>query len=195
MKAWGYDYSSVTREPPVVRFQAAASNDCWQFDLSPSDLKHLEKPSWIDPGKNNRPLLMLYSIVDGRSGACYQEYHSVYGEDTEVALRFLFNAMSAKTVEDFGLRGIPKTLYTDNGPISRSRVFLRMMKCLVVEVKTHLPKGADGRRTTARSKGKVERPFRTVKEAHETLYHFHQPATETEADEWLHNYLVRYNNQ
>ena len=26
--------------------------------------------------------------------------------------------------------------------------------------------------------GKVERPFRTVKEAHETLYHFHKPDTE-----------------
>ena len=26
---------------------------------------------------------------------------------------------------------------------------------------------------TARSKGKVERPFRTVKEMHENLYHFH----------------------
>lgn len=195
LKAWGYDYSSVMREPPAVRFQAHASNDCWQFDLSPSDLKHLEKPSWVDPNRNNSPLLMLYSIVDDRSGACYQEYHSVYGEDTEAALRFLFNAMSAKTVEGFGLRGIPKVIYSDNGPISRSRVFVRVMKYLGVEVKTHLPKGADGRRTTARSKGKVERPFRTVKEAHETLYHFHQPQTEIQANEWLHNYLMRYNNQ
>jgi hypothetical protein len=35
-----------------------------------------------------------------------------------------------------------------------------------------MPAGKDGRRTTARSKGKVERPFRTVKEVHETLYHY-----------------------
>jgi hypothetical protein len=27
----------------------------------------------------------------------------------------------------------------------------------------------------ARAKGKVERPFQTVKETHETLYHFHRP--------------------
>ena len=38
---------------------------------------------------------------------------------------------------------------------------------------------------TARSKGKVERPFRTVKEAHETLYHFHTPQNEAEANLWL----------
>ena len=43
--------------------------------------------------------------------------------------------------------------------------------------------------------GKVERPFRTVKEAHETLYHFHTPQSEAEANLWLRNYLVRYNAQ
>jgi hypothetical protein len=46
---------------------------------------------------------------------------------------------------------------------------------------------------TTFSKGKVERPFRTVKEMHETLYHFHEPATEEEANAWLLNFLVRYN--
>jgi len=44
-------------------------------------------------------------------------------------------------------------------------------------------------------KGKVERPFRTVKEAHETLYHFHAPETETEANAWLVNYIDRYNER
>ena len=48
---------------------------------------------------------------------------------------------------------------------------------------------------TARAKGKVERPFRTVKEAHETLYHFHKPATEAQANDWLFRYLLRYNEQ
>ena len=83
----------------------------------------------------------------------------------------------------------------DNGPIARSRVFLNVMECLSIEVATHQPKGADERKTTARAKGKVERPFRTVKEVHETLYHFHQPATEAEANEWLHQYLLNYNEQ
>jgi len=57
-----------------------------------------------------------------------------------------------------------------------------------------LPAGGDGRRVTARSKGKVERPFRTVKEMHETLYHFHEPSTEEEANAWLMNFLLRYNS-
>jgi hypothetical protein len=69
------------------------------------------------------------------------------------------------------------------------------MAQLGVEVRTHMPRGSDGRRVTARSKGKVERPFRTVKEAHETLYHFHTPQDEAEANLWLRHYLARYNAQ
>jgi hypothetical protein len=60
---------------------------------------------------------------------------------------------------------------------------------------THMPSGSDGRRPTARSKGKVEPPFRSVKQAHETLYHFHQPENEAGANLWLHRYLATYNGQ
>ena len=139
---------------------------------------------------------MLYSVVDDRSGVAYQEYRCVYGEDVEGALRFLFNAMTAKP-DDGGLvaQGIPDALYCDNGPITKSRLFQRVLDCLGVRLMTHLPAGKDGRRVTARSKGKVERSFRTVKEAHETLYHFHKPENEAEANLWLHRYLATYNGQ
>lgn len=128
-----------------------------------------------------------------RSSVAYQEYHCVYGEDVEAGLRFLFNAMSAKKIEGFPFHGIPKMLYLDNGPITRSQVFQRVMGYLSIVVHAHLPAGKDGRRVTARAKGKVEHPFRTVKEMHETLYHFHEPKDEAEANAWLGNFLVRYN--
>jgi hypothetical protein len=194
LKAWGYDQERMTRQPPAVRFQADDSNDCWHFDLSPSDLKHIAHPAWVEPGRGN-PLLMLYSVVDDRSGMCYQEYHCVYGENVEAALRFLFNAMTAKTDTNSPFQGIPAAIYADNGPISKSQVFQNVLSCLDIKLMTHMPKGSDGRRVTARSKGKVERPFRTVKEAHETLYHFHEPSTEVEANQWLHQYLLNYNDQ
>jgi hypothetical protein len=72
-------------------------------------------------------------------------------------------------------------------------VFKRVMESLGVAVIPHMPAGSDGRRTTARAKGKVERPFRTVKEAHETLYHFHQPESEEEANQWLARFIATYN--
>lgn len=194
LQQWGYDHDTLSRQPPAVRFQAEHSNQCWHFDLSPSDLKHVKAPVWIEPGRGH-PLLMLYSVVDDRSGVAYQEYHGVYGEDVEAALRFMFAAMSPKSIEDLPFQGIPQMLYMDNGPIARSLVFQKVMKYLGVEVCTHLPAGKDGRRVTARSKGKVERPFRTVKEMHETLYHLHEPETEAEANAWLMRFLLHYNSR
>jgi hypothetical protein len=192
LKKWGYDHTTLLKQPPAVRFQAEHSNECWQFDLSPSDLKQIPHPPTIEEGWGH-PQLMLYSVVDDRSGVAYQEYHCVYGEDVEAALRFLFAAMSPKATESFPFQGIPNLLYMDAGPIARSQVFQQVMRYLGVEVRTHMPRGKDGRRVTARSKGKVERPFRTVKELHETLYHFHAPETEAEANAGLLQFVLRYN--
>jgi len=163
-------------------------------DMLPSDLKHLETPDWIDPRKGE-PTLMLFSVVDDRSGVSYMEYRCVYGEDAERALRFLFNVMAPKADPAFPFQGRPQLLYLDNGPVAKSRVLHTVMQALGIAWQTHVPAGKDGTRVTARAKGKVERPFRTVKEAHETLYHFHKPATEAEANDWLLRYLLRYNGQ
>jgi hypothetical protein len=182
---------------PKIRWSTTANccrlhNDCWQFDLSPSDLKEVKEPLWLQPNKGS-PALMLFSVLDDRSSVAYQEYRCVYGEDVEAALRFLFNAMSPKQIDGFPFQGIPKMIYLDNGPIAKSHVFQQVMRYLGIDVCAHLPQGKDGRRATSRSKGKVERPFRTVKEMHETLYHFHEPKDEEEANAWLVNFLLRYN--
>jgi hypothetical protein len=108
------DQPHLLREPPAVRFQAEQSKDCWQFDMSPSDLKHIDKSDWIDPAKGG-PTLMLFSVVDDRSGVGSQEYQCVYGEDAESAPRFLFNAMAAKADPASPFQGRPKMLYLDNG--------------------------------------------------------------------------------
>jgi len=193
LKHWGYDRATLLRPPPSVRFQARYSNECWHFDLSPSDLKQVKSPAWFQEGRGH-PLLMLYSVVDDRSGVAYQEYHGVYGEDVEAALRFLFAAMAPKSQEECPFQGRPLMLYMDNGPIARSHLFQQVLRYLDIELRTHLPQSTASRHATARAKGKVERPFRTVKEMHETLYHFHEPQTEAEANAWLMQFLLRYNN-
>ena len=195
LKKWGYRLDDLSVQPVSTRFQATYSNECWQFDLSPSDLKTIDElPPWID-AKKKRPVLMLYSVVDDRSGVAYQEYSVVYGEDVEAGLAFLFRAMSSKEIEGFPFQGRPEMIYMDNGPIYKSHVFHRVMNHLDIQVHSHMPKNKDGRRVTARAKGKVERPFKTVKEVHETLYHFHKPKNTEEANKWLLNYLIRYNIQ
>lgn len=193
LRFWGYDHARMTRAPAAVRFEARTSNALWQFDISPSDLKGIEQPSWIDPNRKGLPVPMLFSVVDDRSGTSYQEYRCVYGEDVESGLRFFFNAMAPKERDGPALQGIPEAVYLDNWPIAKSGVFHTVMERLGVRVMTHDPAGSDGRRPTARSKGKVERPFRTIKEAHETLYHFHKPETEAEANTWLWRFIDQYN--
>ena len=195
LSLWGYDHARMTRAPAAVRFEAATSNALWQFDVSRSDLKEIEQPGWVDPVRRGPPVPMLFSVVDDRSGVAFQQYRCVHGEDVESGLRFLFDAMAPKEDGTPRLQGVPDALYLDNGPIARSGVFRTVMERLGVRVVTHAPAGSDGRRVTARAKGKVERPFRTVKEAHETLYHFHKPRTEAEANDWLANFVARYNDR
>jgi hypothetical protein len=73
MRRLGYDRDRMTRQPPAMRFQAEQSNALWHFDMSPSDLKQLATPPWIDPDRSGAPTLMLFSVVDDRSGVAYQE--------------------------------------------------------------------------------------------------------------------------
>jgi hypothetical protein len=78
--------------------------------VSPSDLKEIKEPLWLQPNKG-APTLMLFSVVDDRSGVAYQEYRCVYGEDVEAALRFLFNGMAPKQIDGFLFQGIRKMIY------------------------------------------------------------------------------------
>ena len=195
LQLWGYDHARMTRAPAAVRFEARTSNALWQFDISPSDLQEIQQPTWIDRDRRGLPILMLFSVADDRSAAAYQGYRCVYGENAESGLRFLFNAMAPKDETGQAVQGIPEALYLDNGPIAGSGVFNTVVERLGVRVMTRTPAGRDGRRPTARSKGKIERPFHTVKEARETLYYFNKPETEAEANAWLSRCIDRYNAQ
>ncbi len=126
LRTSGLDYARVIRPTAAVRFQARHANQLWHFDMSPSDLKQVEAPLWIEEGRG-KPTLMLFSVVDDRSGVTYQEYRCVYGENAEAALRFLFNAMAPKPEPELPFQGIPTTLYMDNGPVSRAKVFQSVM--------------------------------------------------------------------
>lgn len=184
LKNWGYDDLSMQVQPAVVRFEAEQSNDCWQFDFTPSDLK------WISTKKQK---LYIASVTDDKSGLLYFEYVEADGEDALTALQFLFHAMAPKKEKGMLFQGIPKMIYTDNGSFAKSSLFKRTLSLLNIELKSHLPRGHDGRRVTARSKGKIERTNRTIKESFETLFHLHHPKNVGEANTWAKNYLSHYN--
>ena len=186
----GLTQKALHIQPTVVHFQAEQSNECWQFDFSPSDFKRFPE----DKSSKDAPKLMILSVVDDRSGVIYPEYYYTHGEDAVTALKFLFNAMAPKK-DGSPFQGIPKVLYMDNGPVAKSTLFKRVMAFLNIEIRTHLPDGKDGRRKTSRSKGKVERQYRNIKNILEPLYHLHPPKNLPEANEWLRHYSQRCNEE
>jgi hypothetical protein len=79
--------------------------------------------------------------------------------------------------------------------VPRRHVFHQGMDSRGIEGQTPVPRGHDGRRTTARAHGKVARPCRTGQEAHETWEHFQAPQTEAAAKAGLCHSLRRYNDR
>lgn len=67
LSRWRLDRPRLLREPPALGFQAESSNDCWQFDMSPSVLNHIERPAW------GETMLKMFSVTDDRKGVTYQE--------------------------------------------------------------------------------------------------------------------------
>jgi hypothetical protein len=198
MRRLGISVRNSLRQTPAIRFEATHSNECWQFDISVSDAHYLAGQKVLpEAGQSGRPHLGLFSVVDDHSRVNFQEYHLVYGEEVEAGLLFLFRAMAPKDDPSFPFQGIPKTIYMDNGPLAKSRVVRRVLEeKLGIVIKVHeTPEKAGARRTAARSKGKVERCFRTLKESFETLFHFHKPETTAEANHWLLTHLLHYNSQ
>ena len=180
------DYHTVKNlEPVVTRFEAQYSNECWQFDFTPSNLKRLS-----DADKN----LFIANAVDDKSGVGFSKYIQTDGEDAMTSLMFLFDAMSNKNEpKNNQLQGIPKYIYTDNGAFARSKIFNRALQSLGITLLTHMPKNSDGRRTTARAKGKVEVFNKTIKNSFESKFFLHSPESLEEANEWLSSYINYYN--
>lgn len=188
LKTWCLSYDHVYGLQPIVQhFEANFSNECWQFDFTPSDLKSLN---------NSEYKLYLGVAVDDKSGVIYAEYFEVSGEDTVTALKFLYNAISKKTITfKNSLCGIPHYIYTDNGAFARSKLYQRVLNSLGIFLLTHMPKNSDNRRVTARSKGKVERANRTIKTSFESSFHLQEPDSIEQANQWLHNFLDSYNQK
>jgi hypothetical protein len=170
----------ILSEPTVNHFEAAHSNQCWQLDITPSELHRLPSQHTDDPRR-----LMAFSVIDDKSGITCSRYYLAEGEDTLTALDFLYYAFSKMTDDESELYGIPDFIYTDNASFVKSKLFMRVMSKLGVQVLTHLPRGKGGRKTTARAKGKSERHHRSMKTIVEPRYKFEPPQTLEQANACL----------
>lgn len=175
----------IIAEPTVNHFEAVYSNQCWQLDITPSEVHRLPSQHPDDPRR-----LMVYSVIDDKSGLVYSRYYLAEGEDTLTALDFLYNAFSKRFNDEPELYGMPDFIYTDNASFIKSRLFMRVMTKLGIQVLTHLPRGKGGRKTTARAKGKVERLHRSIKSMVEPCYQFELPTNLDHGNTYLKNFAI-----
>ncbi len=175
----------VLTEPTVNHFEASYSNQCWQLDITPSELHRLPSQHPDDPRR-----VFSFSVIDDKSGLTYSRYYLAEGEDTLTVLDFLYHAFLKTTGDKPELYGLPDFIYTDNASFVKSKLFMRVMKMLGIQVLTHLPRGKGGRKTTSRAKGKSERHHRSIKSMVEPRYRFELPQDLNQANGCLEQFSV-----
>ena len=135
----------------TTRFEADYPNHIWQCD------HHLLDILLVNPvtGKAERP--WITAIIDDYSRAIMGFHLSFdHPNSFHIALA-LFHAMTKKCDERWVMHGIPDILYVDNGKDFKSQHIFTVCLHFRIERRSHEP-------YIARSKGKIERWFRTLKE-------------------------------
>ena len=180
----------IFAEPTVNHFESQYSNQCWQLDITPSEIYRFPSQQANDPRR-----VMTYSVLDDRSGIAFSKYYLAEGEDALTVLDFLYCAFSKITNLPNELYGIPDFIYTDNARFVESALFRRVMKKMGIKILSHLPRGKSGRKTTARSKGKVERHHRTIKSGIEPTFKINVPQDIDEANNILASFINDQNTK
>jgi transposase InsO family protein len=87
-----------------------------------------------------RQILHRYVVTDHRTGAYYVRYYYSSGERSEDVVDFLWHAMSAKGLDAFPFRGVPRTIVVDKGSAFRAAIVRELLVGLGVEVQEHRTK-------------------------------------------------------
>lgn len=191
MREEGIGRSHSSEDRVCRRWSAKAPNELHQADSTISATFYLdsdgavgyesEKDANRNRKGNQRPRLILFTLVDDYSRATYAEYFLQDNASTWWA--FLCHAWGTK--EDpwaFPFEGLPDVLYADNGSQLRALRLRRAVKALEVEQKFHRP-------YHPQSKGKVERRIGTLQSEFECLFLLKKPETLDEANALLYRHL------
>ncbi|MDP9313733.1 MAG: DDE-type integrase/transposase/recombinase [Chloroflexota bacterium] len=133
------------------RFEAEYPNDIWQGDHHLLDILLINE----ETGKPDRPWITAF--IDDHSRAI-MGFHLSFSHPNSNSIALAFHhAMCPKPEELWVMHGIPRMIYIDNGKDFRSRHIQEVCTHFNIERRSH-------ERYLARSKGKIERWFRTLEE-------------------------------
>lgn len=135
----------------VTRFEAEHPNRIWQCD------HHLLDILIINPRTKKPDRVWITAIIDDYSRAI-MGFHLSFDPPNSLHIALaLFHAMTKKADERWVMHGIPEILYVDNGKDFKSKHIHTICLHFGIELRPHEP-------YLARSKGKIERWFRTLKD-------------------------------
>lgn len=200
---------------PFVRFEAPRPNRLWQMDSSGSTMFYIRPDGsieYVSPLKHTKnkeqraPNVWMILIVDDFSRAAYVEL--VTGNSTQTWLQAFAHAASEKPGHTYPFCGLPDEIYTDNDAVVKSARFERVLSMFAPPVVVTKALPYIGKR----SKGKVERFVRTVKDDFESVHRAievphlarvidqrHHKPTEwrnlDEANAAIRQWLLEYNNR
>jgi len=192
----GWDYRIKGKDlTPKRRFEAEGPNFVHQFDTTVSEQFYLKPDLSIGfnplvyknkPGKG--PKLFLFCLIDDYSRATFARYY--IAETTEELEDFLFLAWKRKdNPTEFPFCGLPKTFYTDNGPIEKSFGFKNVCEKFGIEKVHHIP-------GHPWAKGKVESgAIKRIQRYFESRLKEDPASNLIELNQKLYNFLVELNNR
>ena len=164
----GLDNRSLKRTGKAYpRHERKRRNEMWQADFS--DAIYLPDP--CNPQKVRKCYLHLF--IDDYSR--YVPYAAFYFRENMPVMEDCFRKALL-------LGGVPSTIYWDNGSVYRAKQLQRIMARLGVEVIFSTPFVPEGR-------GKVERIFKTIKDAFYPEARHAGITTLTELNEFFHAWL------
>jgi putative transposase len=140
LKQRGLSARQLLAPPPLKKFEAAHSNQVWQFDM-------LHGPYVLRPGGGKRQVYLHAALDDASRLIPHAQFYPSQGLDA--CLDCLRQAIAA--------RGVPVRLYMDNAKIYRGQQLGRIAASLGILVVHTPPYHPEGR-------GKIERYFRSVRD-------------------------------
>jgi putative transposase len=132
------------------RFEATHRNEIWQSDHHLCDILVLN----TETGKYERPWITL--IIDDYS-RCIMGFHISFEANSRTIALAFHHALLSKVEAEWVQHGLPKMVYADNGKDYVSDHIRQVCMHFSITLKHHEPH-------LPRSKGKVERFFRTLEE-------------------------------
>lgn len=130
--------------------------------------------------------LIRMVLVDHYSHALFVKYYVAHGENKTITYDFLCSAWRGLGLDKYPFRGVPFFLLMDAGSANIAKAILGLLEALEINIPKNMPHNPRRQGSAEVAQNIVERNF-------ECRLHLEPAYTIEELNEWVQDWLVRYN--